>query len=607
MNSRLPRSELSTKSPSDFPRGKGISVSEILNLAGKSLLSRSSQQNKEVKIKLSKDLSISIVIPSALKVFHTSSWLLARARCILIETQRHVEFPEFFSDCARLCTQDSNHHIDYLLTLDDEPLTYIQHHITLVPYKNTSLVDSTGNPLENLDPSCFEVLAKISGSSRSKIFLVRLKSDGLFYALKQINKRSASKIPNIAVKLEALSMVEHEFIVKTKCIFETELHYYKLLEFASRSTLKALLDKAFRFTEREARFYISEILAGLQELHARGISFNSLKLSDVLIGEDGHVRLSSCDPLERAPKTQIDSPVSMRSSYKSNSLMNSPSLKKSHSSSPLSTCHTMVRAGSFESDYLRLGLIAHELLTGVVKYRNPTKNLLNLGGLSENCKDFVKRLIERVSPDKLGATGGIAEIMNHPWLQDIDFENLKDKSVTPPYMPSMVTERLEYYKGEVNIDKGQFYIDENKKHWKNVKAKISLMVLLKGKPVTTNVMAGAMMGTLGGLGGQTTKSLFKPVSVDCSPNILSFNSGYDVEESEEYTERTVSKLQSEKPKSRFRPEHSIELDENYSCDIEEAANDDEQHMVWKFQREYRSYYQPTSLELLDQQRLHTDY
>ena len=171
-------------------------------------------------------------------------------------------------------------------------------------------------------------------------------------------------------------------------------------------------------------------------------------------------------------------------------------------------------------------------------------------------------------------------------------------------MPSRVTERLGYYKGEVNIDKGQFFIDENKKHWKNVKAKISLMVLLKGKTATTNVMAGAMMG---GLGGQTTKSLFKPVSVDCSPNILSFNSGSDVDESEEYTERTVSKLQSEKPKSRFRPEHSIELDENYSCDIEEAVNDDEQHRVWKFQREYRSYYQPTSLELLDQQRLHTDY
>ena len=130
-------------------------------------LCQKSQKSKEVKIKLSKDLSISIVIPSALKVFHTSSWLLARARCILIETQRHVEFPEFFSDCARLCTQDSNHHIDYLLTLDDEPLTFIQNYITLIPYKNTSFVDSTGNPLENLDPGlgtnqCLEKIENIS-------------------------------------------------------------------------------------------------------------------------------------------------------------------------------------------------------------------------------------------------------------------------------------------------------------------------------------------------------------------------------------------------------------------------------------------------------------
>lgn len=54
--------------------------------------------------------------------------------------------------------------------------------------------------------------------------------------------------------------------------------------------------------------------------------------------------------------------------------------------------------------------------------------------MSDNMKDFIKRLLERDPKTRLGVNGP-EEIMRHPWFDDMNFNKLIKKQIKSPYVP----------------------------------------------------------------------------------------------------------------------------------------------------------------------------
>lgn len=65
-----------------------------------------------------------------------------------------------------------------------------------------------------------------------------------------------------------------------------------VMEYMRGGDLGTLLDRFGCFNFMTARFYLAHIILALEHLHGRGIAHRDLKPENLLIGSDGHIKLT---------------------------------------------------------------------------------------------------------------------------------------------------------------------------------------------------------------------------------------------------------------------------------------------------------------------------
>jgi serum/glucocorticoid-regulated kinase 2 len=106
-------------------------------------------------------------------------------------------------------------------------------------------------------------------------------------------------------------------------------------------------------------------------------------------------------------------------------------------------------------DWWAIGCLCYEMIIGVTPFYDSEcdkfkifNNILNKQvhfpdeskykiAVSDDCKDFMIRLLDKNPETRLGSQDGIDEIMNHAWMQEIDLETLLKKGYPPPYLPKL--------------------------------------------------------------------------------------------------------------------------------------------------------------------------
>lgn len=124
----------------------------------------------------------------------------------------------------------------------------------------------------------------------ASVYRVRERETGILYALKIMQKESIIKnnMKNRVInEIRIQSELVYDGIVHFYCHFEDEECVYMVLELCEGGNLYRYLKVNGPLCEREALAVIKQLLLSLEYMHANGVVHRDLKLSNVLLVQNG--------------------------------------------------------------------------------------------------------------------------------------------------------------------------------------------------------------------------------------------------------------------------------------------------------------------------------
>ncbi|KAM4719123.1 serine/threonine-protein kinase greatwall [Anableps anableps] len=141
----------------------------------------------------------------------------------------------------------------------------------------------------------FTVLKPISRGAFGKVYLARKKCNARLYAIK-VMKKADMVDKNMASQMkaerDALALSKSPFVVHLFYSLQTAAKIYLVMEYLIGGDVKSLLHIYGYFEEDMAVKYISEVALALDYLHRHGIIHRDLKPDNMLISNEGHIKLT---------------------------------------------------------------------------------------------------------------------------------------------------------------------------------------------------------------------------------------------------------------------------------------------------------------------------
>lgn len=279
----------------------------------------------------------------------------------------------------------------------------------------------------------YELIRTIGVGSFGRVILAKERSSGRPVALKRLSKFNVlrdSELDHLLWERQVMALMSSvqesrcPFLVQLLGSFQDEAHVYLVLEYAPGGDMFSLLSDVVALSEEHSRFYAAECLLALEALHDRCIIYRDLKPENVLIGADGHIKLSDFGFARFLTGGQ------------SHTLCGTPEY---------SAPEVVLNAGhGAEADFWALGVLLYEMVAGQSPFVDVSLPLMYARicrgvfeeppGISPDLRDLLRRLLTHAPAERLGH-GGAREVREHPWFRGVDFDALSTRSVPAPHAP----------------------------------------------------------------------------------------------------------------------------------------------------------------------------
>ncbi|EOA39920.1 hypothetical protein CARUB_v10008607mg [Capsella rubella] len=141
----------------------------------------------------------------------------------------------------------------------------------------------------------FEKLDKIGQGTYSVVYRARDLETGKLVAMKKV--RFANMDPEsvrfMAREINILRKLDHPNVMKLQCLVTSKLSgsLQLVFEYMEHDLSGLALRPGVKFTEPEIKCYMKQLLCGLEHCHSRGILHRDIKGSNLLINNDGVLKI----------------------------------------------------------------------------------------------------------------------------------------------------------------------------------------------------------------------------------------------------------------------------------------------------------------------------
>lgn len=88
------------------------------------------------------------------------------------------------------------------------------------------------------------------------------------------------------------SSSRHPFLVNLHSCFHSPTRIFFVMEYVPGGDLMTHIQEVRRFTQLRTKFYACEVLLALEYLHMNKVIYRDLKLDNILLCSDGHIKVA---------------------------------------------------------------------------------------------------------------------------------------------------------------------------------------------------------------------------------------------------------------------------------------------------------------------------
>ncbi|XP_059965046.1 protein kinase C delta type isoform X1 [Mesoplodon densirostris] len=274
----------------------------------------------------------------------------------------------------------------------------------------------------------FTFVKVLGKGSFGKVLLAELKGKKEFFAIKALKKDVVlidDDVECTMVEKRVLALSgENPFLTHLFCTFQTKDHLFFVMEFLNGGDLMYHIQDKGRFELYRATFYAAEIVCGLQFLHQKGVIYRDLKLDNVMLDRDGHIKIADFGMCKEN--------------------MFGDKLASTFCGTPDYIAPEILQGlkYSFSVDWWSFGVLLYEMLIGQSPFHGDDEDELFESirvdspyyprWITRESKDILEKLLERDTTRRLGVTGNIKI---HPFFKTINWALLEKRAVEPPFKP----------------------------------------------------------------------------------------------------------------------------------------------------------------------------